>query len=269
MTSTARRVEVVYEVPERSERWLLEEEDLPETPLHDAIILLLVEVLLAWKDRARRDALIGRNIALRWNAASPREGVDPDIYLVEPAPPEGEDATSLCTWKAGHHAPRVAVEVVSESNADKDYGDGPERYAASGTRELWVFDPLLAGPNTRGGPNVLQVWRRDAAGSFRRAYAGDGPARSEELDAWIVVTDGGRRLRVAEDRAGAQLWLTAAEAALAAKEAERVAKEAERAAKEVERAAKEVERAAKEVALAEVARLREELARLHGKNAGG
>lgn len=145
-------MEVIYEVLDVNERWLLEEEDVPESPLHVAIILLMVEILHAWKNRSHRDALIGRNIALRWNASSPQQGVDPDVYVVEPPPPEGEDAKSLCTWKPGHHPPRIAVEVVSENTAEKDYGDGPERYAASGTKELWVFDPLLVGArsSTRG-----------------------------------------------------------------------------------------------------------------------
>jgi hypothetical protein len=61
-----------------------------------------------------------------------------------------------------------------------------------------------------------------------------------------VTVDGGRKLRLAEDASGTQLWLTG-------EEAERAAKEAERAAKEAERAAKEAERAAKEAALARVA----------------
>ena len=54
---------------------------------------------------------------------------------------------------------------------------------SSGTRELWVFDPLLVGPAAHGGPMTLQVWRRDTSGTFRRVYAGEGPARSEELGA--------------------------------------------------------------------------------------
>jgi Uma2 family endonuclease len=248
MASAARRIEVIYDVPSANDRWLLEADDVPESPLHDAIILLLVEVLLAWKRRESRDAMIGRNIALRWNSLSPRQGVDPDVYVVEPPPPEGEDATSLCTWKPGHRAPRLAVEVVSENTADKDYGDGPDRYAASGTNELWVFDPLSVGPSAadvgmRGGPYVLQVWRRDEGGAFRRVYAGAGPARSEELGAWIVITDDGRRLRIAEDQAGERLWPTIAEA---------------------ERAEKEAERASRQAAEEEVRRLREELGRLKG-----
>ena len=52
---------------------------------------------------------------------------------------------------------------------------------SSGTRELWVFDPLLVGPAAHGGPMTLQVWRRDTSGTFRRVYAGEvrrtGPLR--------------------------------------------------------------------------------------------
>src|SRR5277367_784831 len=190
-SAVAGRIEIVYDVPNADERWVLEEETMPESALHDEIILLLVELLKAWAQRVPRDLRVGRNLALRWNQALPRVGVDPDVYLVEPAPPEGDDTKSLCTWKPGHVAPRVAVEVVSETTAEKDYAEGPEKYAASGTGELWVFDPLRAGPSLRGGPFVLQIWGRDAEGHFRRVYAGAGPAQSEALGAWLVVTDGG------------------------------------------------------------------------------
>ncbi len=205
---------IVYDVPDTDERWVLDEDDnVPESTLHDDVIRLLVDLLSAWAQRSGHDARVGRNLALRWNPMRPRVGVDPDVYVVEPAPPEGDDTKSLCTWKPGHVAPRVAVEVVSETNPEKDYGEGPEKYAASGTGELWVFDPLLAGPSLRGGPFVLQVWRRDVEGQFRRVYAGAGPARSEALGAWLVLTEGGRRLRLAEDAEGQRLWLTEAEEA--------------------------------------------------------
>lgn len=72
-------------------------------------------------------------------------------------------------------------------------------------------------------------------------YAGEGPARSEELGAWLVVTDDGERLRVADHEDGTGLWLTGEEeACVRAEEA----------------------RAAEKVALAEVERLRAELAKL-------
>jgi Uma2 family endonuclease len=229
----ARRVEVVYDVPDTDDRWVLEEETVPESALHDEIIRLLVEVLNAWGRRSHRNVRVGRNLALRWNEARPRVGVDPDVYVVEPAPPEGDDTTSLCTWKPGHFPPRVAVEVVSETTPEKDYEEGPDKYAASGTGELWVFDPLEAGSSLRGGPFVLQIWRRDASGQFRRVHAGGAPARSEALGAWLVVTDGGRRLRIAEDADGRRLWLTEAEQANA---------KAEEAEAEVARLRAEIER---------------------------
>ncbi len=209
-----RRTEIVCDVPDADDRWALDEENVPESALHDEIILLLVELLKAWARRSGRDVRVGRNLALRWNRALPRVGVDPDVYVVEPAPPEGDATTSLCTWKPGHVPPSLAVEVVSETTAEKDYAEGPEKYAASGTGELCVFDPLLAGPPLRGGPHVLQLWRREE-GRFRRVYAGAGPAWSEAVGGWIVVTDGGRRLRVAEDEEGQRPWLTEAEEARA------------------------------------------------------
>jgi Uma2 family endonuclease len=247
----ARRVEVVYDVPEEHDAWLLEEEDMPESPLHEGIVHVLVEVLRAWNQRSGGRAMVGSNIALRWNESKPRQGVDPDVYVVDPAPPTGRRVPSLCLWKRGHHPPRVAIEVVSESTADKDYLDGPDRYAASGTRELWVFDPLLAGPDLHGGPHRLQVWRRDPRARFRRVYAGDGPVRSTELRAWLVVVEGGLGLRIADDPEGALLWPTEAEA--------------ERAAHEAEQAAREAAEAARKTAEAKVAELEEEIARLQAR----
>ncbi len=206
-------MELVVPIADGDERWTLEEQDMPETPLHQRIVDLLVMILSAWIARTGLHAMAGSNIALRWNKSRPSTGVDPDVYLVEPAPPEGEGTTSLCLWKPGHHAPRVAVEVVSEATAEKDYRDGPARYAVSGTRELWVFDPLRVGPREDGGPWVLQVWRRVKGRQFKRVYAGDGPTFSREFGAWLVVTDGGARLRIADDAAGTRLWPTAAEEA--------------------------------------------------------
>ncbi len=146
---------------------------------------------------------------------------------------------------------------MSARTAEKDYVDGPQRYAVSGTRELWVFDPERHGGEEVGGPILLQVWRRLRSGAFRRVYEGDGPAYSDELQAWLVVTSGGTRLRVAHDEAGGRLWLTTAEAADARAGAADARAEAER-----ERA--EAERVAKEAALEEIERLRAELRRRGG-----
>lgn len=207
MAHAQRDVVLEIPVPAIDARWTLEEDDVPETPLHELSIRVLLSVLRCWIGRTGRDAMAGRNIALCWSKTSPTIGVDPDVYLVEPAPPLRTRETSLCLWKKGHHPPRVAVEVVSENSAAKDYGDGPQRYAASGTRELWIFDPLKFGAD----PVMLQVFRRTPKGGFRRVYQGDGPAFSRELGAWLVLTDDGLGLRVADDAAGKRCWPTEVE----------------------------------------------------------
>ncbi|MBL8679225.1 MAG: Uma2 family endonuclease [Myxococcales bacterium] len=182
--SNAQKVFVAYEVPDADAGWELEEEDVPESALHDAIIDLLEHVLKAWVTRVRLDALVASNLALRWDEKRFKVGVDPDVAVYVPPPPEGEETTSVCTWERGHIPPRIAVEVVSKSTASKDYLTAPNQYAASETTELWVFDPKRFGPRQNGGPFVLQVWRWDDSGVFRQIYRGDGPCRSPELGAW-------------------------------------------------------------------------------------
>jgi Uma2 family endonuclease len=244
--------------------WDLDETPVAEAHPHDQASELMRQVLEA-ASPPDLPHWVARNLALRFYEARPSVGVDPDVALYAPPPPDTTLLSSVRTWEAGHQAPKVALEVVSESNAAKDYGDeGLSRYAASGVGELWVFDPLLAGPREGGGPYRLQVWVRNRRGQLVREYAGPGPARSPYLKAWLVVVEGGLRLRVSDDRAGRRLWPTAKERAQAAEAAERAAKEraqaaeaAERAAKEralaaeaAERAAKEAERTAKEQARA-------------------
>ncbi|HEU4409480.1 MAG TPA: Uma2 family endonuclease [Polyangiaceae bacterium] len=256
-------------------RWRLDETPVPESTLHDQALALMVLLLAAWVERTGRLARVARNLALRFFEPDPQVGVDPDVALYEPPPPDFDALTSVCTWRPGHAPPKVALEVVSTNHPSKDYLEAPAMYDASGTGELWVFDPLLAGPKRGGGPHRLQLWARGPGGRLERVYAGPGPVRSPYLGAWLVVVERGRRLRLSDDRRGRRRWPTPQEAEREAKEAERAAKEAERAAKEAaeqqaeaERAAKEAaerkaeaERQAKEAALAELAWLREELAR--------
>ena len=185
----------------------------------------LEALLLGWKRRSGRDLQVGRNLALRWDEAHPQVGVDPDVYVVAPAPPEGDAVTSLRTWETGHYPPLLAVEVVSPSRPDKDYLSSPEKYAASGTAELWVFDPNLAGPEVRGGPFRLQVWTRAEDGSFERVYEGKGPVRSAAIGAWVFTVDEGRSLAIADDQAGTLWWETPEERERAEKEKERAEKE--------------------------------------------
>lgn len=219
---------------------------MPESVVHDQAVELLKALLAAWAARAG-SAFVARNLAVRWDEGHPQVGIDPDVCVLSPPPPNAADLRSIRTWLPGHSAPAIAIEVVSETNPHKDYAIAPDKYAASGAGELWVFDPLLAGPSVHGGPFRLQVWHRGQDGDLTRTYAGEGPARSPTLGAFLVATDEGRKLRIAHDEAATAFWLTP--------------EEAERASKDVERAAKESERAAKEAALARIAELEAALAK--------
>ncbi len=248
--ASASRLPSVRLVPEPDveDTWVLTEETLPESNPHRDIVDLLRLLLLAFIARTSRDALAAANLACRWNAAKRNLGVDPDIALIEPAPPEGAKVESLRTWAPGHVPPRFAVEVVSPGNATKDYDVAPAKYARLGTRELVIFDPTLVGPSVRGGPHVLQVWRRDARRRrLVRVYAGSGPAFSEELGAWLAPTPG-PRLRIADDSEGRSLWLTEAEEQAAARQraeqAKRRADEARRSAEQARQSADEARRSA-------------------------
>jgi Uma2 family endonuclease len=187
--------------------WYIEDDEkVPQSSEHRLRALRLDALFQGWKARTGRDVLVGGELALRWDEAEPRAGVDPDVYIVEPPPPEGAKVTSLRTWEPGHHPPLLAVEIVGPSNAGKDYS--PKRYAASGTRELWIFDPELAGPKATGGPFRIQVWRRDDAGTFARVYTGEGPVFSPAIGGWLFAVDGGQALAIADDEAGTRWWLT-------------------------------------------------------------
>ncbi len=206
MTSRA-TVAALWE-PSPPEHWHLSDGfNMPVTADTQRRETVLQQTFEAFVARTHRDASILANVALRWDQTHVGVGVDPDILWLEPSLPQG--IGSALTWERGVGVRRVAVEVVESETAHKDYNQGPAKYAASGTRELWVFDPEGYGRTDEGeGPWTLQVWRR-ARGSFRRVYQGDGPVRSVELGAWLVVV--GDLLRVSDDREGTKLWPTTAE----------------------------------------------------------
>jgi len=63
--ASAPKVMIVYEAPEPDASWELEEEDVPESAWHDAIIELLKLILREWARRTALDTLIASNLALR------------------------------------------------------------------------------------------------------------------------------------------------------------------------------------------------------------
>jgi len=226
----SRHAQVLYGVPRSQPGWELSEEKMPESKLHDEIADLLRAIFAHWASK-QDNVEVARNLAIRWDEEEPAVGVDPDVSVLSPAPPRAADLElrSIRTWIAGHSAPPLAVEIVSTTNPNKDYVIAPDKYAASGTRELWIFDPLLSGPRSHGGPFHLQIWARDDQGMFVRRHAGEAPGYSEFLGAYVVTTSGGTRLRVASDPGGHNLWPSEADSARADAEAAKAEAEAARA----------------------------------------
>ena len=242
-------VSVRYPVRPKLEAWVLPEGKVPEATAHQMAVYRIYGLLLAWSQRIapERSVRIAADLAVRWMREHPRTGADPDVCVLEPAPPDFDDLRSLRLWEPGRVAPRLAIEVVSASLPHKDYGSIQERYAALGVEELIVFDPLLHGPKALGGPVPLQLWKRDATHAFDRLSFGAEPVHSEVVDAWFVAE--GRDLNISTDRRGSQRWLTDQEqlvGAQAAFEKARLAREqaqaqAEQARAQAERAMAEAE----------------------------
>lgn len=239
-------VSIRYPVRPSPDEWVLPEESVPEAPIHDEVAEALKLLLRAWAARSATKLRIARNLAIRWLREYPTTGIDPDVCVLAPPPDDLDELGSLCLWKEGHTAPPLCFEIVSAGRPHKDYVALQDRYASMGTHELIVFDPLLAGPRSLGGPVPLQLWRRDATRAFERVHFGPGPVYSEVLDGWVIAE--GRALAIADDRAGTRRWQNEAqqaqvEAAKARREAERAQEEAEAARADAERAQADAERA--------------------------
>ncbi|MCL2779752.1 MAG: Uma2 family endonuclease [Polyangiaceae bacterium] len=206
---------------------------MPQSTPHDDAIDL-IKAILAWWARSQPNTRVVHDLAIHWDEEHPSVGLSPDVAVLRPAPPNDSNGglRSVRTWEPGHTPPILAIEVVSETNPRKDYEIVPDKCKACGTPELCVFDPHLAGPRrgrgTRGesGPHRLQLWRHNEKGELKRVYAGEGPVYSPTLNAYFIAVDEGLKLRISDDEAGLQWWLTGEEVERKAKEAERVAKEA-------------------------------------------
>ena len=190
--------------------YLTDEDDVGESTEQGIIVRLLLAALAELaRERGWARSLVAGDQFFAWVEAHPLVRVSPDVYLLDdpPAPPY---PGMWQTWRPGHPPPRFAVEVVSD-RWQKDYRDAPRKYDQLGARELVIFDPDAAtAPRLRRVP--LQVYRRDASGTWTRVAAGPGPVHSAELDAWLVIVPG-PRLRIARDPAGLDLIPTADELA--------------------------------------------------------
>jgi hypothetical protein len=238
-------VSLRYRVGRSPEAWVLPEGTVPESTAHDAALARCCSLLNAWARRTNNGARVARNLAVRWMQDHPKSGIDPDVAVLLPGPSDFDDLSSYKLWEPGRPPPPLSIEVVSAGHPYKDYGWIHEGYAAFGALELLVFDPMLHGPKSLGGPVALQLWRRDVTGAFERVHFGNEPVYSQVLDAWFSAT--GRRIDISDDRAGERRWPTLEEsaelsAATALAEAERTKAEAERTKAEAERTKAEAQR---------------------------
>jgi hypothetical protein len=238
--SESERVElsVRYGVPRWLPAWAVPEVPVPETDTHDAAIDYLKALLLAWVARTGKDAKVARNMGLGWVQEKPRAGFDPDLSLFEPAPHFDGPVAIVKLWD--HEPPKLAIEVVSPGHPYKDYVDAPDRAAASGVNELWIYDPMLEGPKALGGPYLLQVWRRTVVRRFDRVHAGAGRAYSEALAAWLHPQasrlPSEAKLRISGNAEGTEPWLTLEEQTCVERERERALRaQAEQRVAELER----------------------------------
>ena len=153
-----------------------------------------------------------------------RAQVSPDVYVM-PAQRPTQTPSSWFMWKLDT-PPLFAFEVVSE-NFEKDYREAPIQYAATGVRELVVFDPDApkASVGRRGVQRYRwQVWHRAADGSFTQVIkSNEDRVKSEALHCWLrLVGEGEQRLiRIGLGENGDQLFLSDVEQERAEKERER------------------------------------------------
>ncbi|HEY5958484.1 MAG TPA: hypothetical protein VIV60_18105 [Polyangiaceae bacterium] len=216
------RIALSYPQVEDLDNWWIPEGTVPQAVYHDMAAVHLQSVLNEYVERSGRSAFIARDLAIRFLEARPRIGIDPDLCVLDPIPPNVLDLTSLCLWKDSHLRPPLCVEIVSQSHPNKDYRSLHERYAWMHAAEVVIFDPMLSGPKALGGPVLLQLWRRNHEGVFERVAFGSEAAYCAYLDAWFIPR--GRLLEIADDRAGESIWPTSTARERAAKEQERAAK---------------------------------------------
>ncbi len=278
-------VTLMYSQPRWRPEWAVPEVPVPESSLHDQGIEYLRSLLLAWAEREQRNVLVARNLGIRWYESEPRAGFDPDLCVIEPAPP-GAVLPSLRLWEPGHEPPWLAIEVVSPGHPYKDYLDTPARAAACGVRELWVYDPLLAGPRSSGGPFALQIWTRHGE-TMTRTHASSAPGHSPAVDAWLLpevdpeaakrrqrgVLDGRQlspnpapRLRIMTAEVGGTYWPTLIETERQAADAARRTADAERHAAIAAQQVVETERARADAAEAKLRTLERQLEALRDKS---
>jgi Uma2 family endonuclease len=234
------------------------EEKVGEDILHRWIIEMLRPLVERWLHRRGVRALVGADQFIYYQQHAPTLRVSPDVYVLPGIAPHTR-VPSWKTWERGI-VPSFVLEVVSK-DWEKDYIEGPERYAAIGVSELVIFDPA---PARHPDGVAWQVYRRVRGRPLTRVEVSTADRmRSRELGCFLrTVGDGNDlRLRIGTGPGGGELFPTGEEAERAARMAAEAAAAVERTAKEAALAAGHSALAARDAALARIAELEEQLRR--------
>lgn len=209
-----------------------ESAEVPESTWH---LRLRTTVYLFLKHAFESVAIIGSDQFVYWDPTNPRACLAPDAFVRFGS--KNEDFGSWKAWERG--APHVAVEIISDSDADDaSWQEKLERYGHLGVSELVRFDYQTP-------EQPLRIW--DFVGDDlleRRLF--EQWAQSRHLGGyWLPVeaANGDLSLRLSRDEHGLQLFPTPEEyyARERAREAEGRHREAEARQREAEGRQREAE----------------------------
>jgi Uma2 family endonuclease len=179
-------------------------EEMPETNRH---LELRTALYLILKRELAARATLGSDQFVYYDPTNARKKLAPDAFAKL-----GEPHATFRVWKTWlRGAPDVAVEVVSDSDeGEEDWELKLERYRAAGIGEVVRFDPDSA-------EQPIRVWDHIDGDLVERAAPPDGVFECSCLGLfWVAVPHQSfvRMLRLARDRAGADLLPTPEEAEL-------------------------------------------------------
>jgi Uma2 family endonuclease len=205
-----------------------EEESMPESIVHAALIHYLVEVL-TWLFRGQLCAIC-ENFAFFPPPERPGLPVAPDIAVIK-----GVALRPLTSWYVGQTgpAPQVVFEVLSRETWKKDMEEKPLAYARLGVHEYFVYDPNPS-PLSEATRHRLFGWRADPLLSRMTPLVpnADGSLWSEELASFLLadkqllrLSDADHHLRLTGEEAEAQARGAAEQHARAEAEARRAAEQ--------------------------------------------
>jgi Uma2 family endonuclease len=215
-----------------------------ETDLHRLWMSRIYD-LLSYRYRDQR-VYVGCDLLVYYVQNKPKKYVVPDDFVVLDCEPGLRRTFKI--W-VEHRIPNAVFEVTSLKTWRDDQQKKPEKYAAIGVKELFLYDPTqdYLDPPLQG----YRLWR----GQYRPIRPdASGALQSRELG--IILQLEQSRLVMFDAKTGERL-LTEAEAERAAREAEHAAREAERAAREAAEARADEESRARQALEEELRCLRE------------